>query len=163
MHALVYNKAAILARRVASSQARAIAEGGHIVQTLNSRIRFGLPERLGIQIDAVSTASKTVDASMLLQEHHLAPNGYCHAGSVISLADTACGAGTAMTLPANAKNFTTIELKSNFVGTALEGVITCRATQLHGGRSTQLWEATVVSPAGKPMAFFRATQLVLYK
>lgn len=66
-------------------------------------------------------------------------------------------------LPDKAKNFTTVELKSNFVSTALEGELTCRATQLHGGKTTQVWDATVLSSStGKPMAYFRATQLIMY-
>lgn len=67
-----------------------------------------------------------------------------------------------MLLPKSAKNFTTIELKSNFVDSALEGKLTCRAMQLHSGKSTQVWDAVVTSPGGKPMAYFRATQMIMY-
>lgn len=137
--------------------------GVKICADLNARIaKGGLPKMMGIRIESASPTEKMLEASMRLQEHHLAPNGYCHGGSVVSLADTAAGAATYMCLPRNAKNFTTIELKSNFVGTALEGMLTCRVDQLHAGKSTQLWNATVVGPCGKVMAHFRATQLILY-
>src|SRR5438874_7210509 len=102
-----------------------------------------------------------VTARMDVREHHLAPNGYLHAAAVIALADTACGYGCILNLPEGATGFTTIELKTNFLRTAKDGMITCEARLVHGGRTTQLWDATVATPDGRPMALFRCTQLVL--
>ena len=88
----------------------------------------------------------------------LAPNGFLHGGTVVALADTACGYGSAANLPDGAVGFTTIELKSNFLGTATEGGIACRARLLHGGRTTQVWDAEVTAEAtGAVIALFRCT------
>ena len=93
----------------------------------------------------------------------MAPNGFLHAASVIALADTSCGYGAATSLPAGATGFTTIELKSNFMGTATAGdVLTCRASLIHGGRTTQVWDAEVADEGGRTLALFRCTQMVLY-
>jgi uncharacterized protein (TIGR00369 family) len=98
-----------------------------------------------------------------IQTKHLASNGYLHAGTVVTLADSACGYGCVASLPENAIGFTTIETKSNHVGTALSGRITAESTLIHGGRTTQVWDATVLSEAtSKPIAFFRCTQMILY-
>ena len=118
-----------------------------------------LPGRLGVEIDRVEKGR--VVGRMEIQEHHLAPNGYLHAASVIALADTACGYGCIFSLPEGATGFTTIELKANFVRTAKEGTISCEAVLVHAGRTTQLWDATVSTPDGRPLALFRCTQLVL--
>ena len=91
----------------------------------------------------------------------MAPNGYLHAAAVIALADTACGYGCILSLPEGGIGFTTIELKTNFVRSAQQGTITCEARLVHGGRTTQLWDATVNAPDGRLMALFRCTQLVL--
>lgn len=94
---------------------------------------------------------------------HLAPNGFLHAASVVALADSACGFGAMTSLPKDAVGFTTIELKTNFIGTARDGKITCEARSIHRGRTTQLWDAEVRSEAtGKTIALFRCTQIVLY-
>ncbi len=74
----------------------------------------------------------------------LAPNGFLHAATVVGLADTACGYACLAHLPETARSFTTIELKSNFLGTATEGTIRAVAQGVHLGRSTQVWDATVV-------------------
>ena len=96
-----------------------------------------------------------------VEERHLAPNGYLHAGVVVTLADTVCGYGCVFSLPDDRTGFTTIELKTNFLGSAREGTIECEARMVHGGRTTQLWDATVTDAVGKTLALFRCTQLVL--
>jgi uncharacterized protein (TIGR00369 family) len=118
-----------------------------------------LPGYLGIEIDEAERGR--VLARLDVQPHHLAPNNYLHAATVIGLADTSCGYGCILSLPEGGTGFTTIELKTNFLRTAREGTIACEARLVHGGRTTQLWDATVTTPDGKPMALFRCTQLVL--
>jgi D-amino-acid dehydrogenase len=71
-----------------------------------------------------------------------APNGFLHAATVIALADTACGYGCIAHLPEGAENFTTVELKCNFLGTARDGTIVGTAKLTHSGRTTQVWDAT---------------------
>ena len=94
---------------------------------------------------------------------HSAPNGYLHAAAVIALADTAAGSGCLASLPEGASGFTAIEIKSNHLGTVLEGVITARARMVHGGRTTQVWDAQVTAEeSGKLLALFRCTQLILW-
>jgi 1,4-dihydroxy-2-naphthoyl-CoA hydrolase len=95
---------------------------------------------------------------------HLAPNGYLHAAAVVALADTACGYGCIASLPEGSVGFTTVELKANFIGTALGGIVSCEARLVHGGRTTQVWDAEVKSEAsGKTIALFRCTQMFLTK
>jgi uncharacterized protein (TIGR00369 family) len=121
-----------------------------------------LPGVLGIGFDTVE--SGTVRSRLRVERRHMAPNGFLHAASVIALADTSCGYGCASSLPDGATGFTTIELKSNFMGTAAEGAeLSCRASLVHGGRSTQVWDAEVTDEAtGRTLALFRCTQMVLY-
>jgi uncharacterized protein (TIGR00369 family) len=119
-----------------------------------------LPGLLGIEFDTLE--QDLVHARLPLRPALFAPNGYVHAGTVVALADTACGYGCMLTLPEGATGFTTIELKTNFLRSAKEGTITCEARLLHGGRTTQVWDATVSDEEGRTMALFRCTQLLLY-
>ena len=126
--------------------------------------RFGadcFPGHLGIEIVEVSAGR--VRAALKVTRTLLAPNGFLHAGSVVTLADTCAGYGCIKALPQGASGFTTIELKSNHLGTALDGVLDCLATAAHLGRTTQVWDATVTHrETGKTIALFRCTQMVLY-
>ena len=127
--------------------------------------RFGdghLPGHLGVEIITVSP--QAVESRLRVRKEVMAPNGYLHAASVVALADTSCGYGCVAALPEGARGFTTIELKSNFLGTAREGSVLCRATPAHLGRTTQVWDAVVSNEAdGKPIALFRCTQMVLWQ
>ena len=128
---------------------------------LNTRGQGYLPGLLGIEFTSLERGRLT--SRLVLRPELLAPNGYLHAAVVIALADTACGYGTLTDLPAGANNFTTLELKSNFLGTARQGAIACTAMRLHSGRTTQVWDAEVKDEmSGKTIALFRCTQLILY-
>jgi len=118
-----------------------------------------LPGHLGIEI--VTVDEGRVSGRMTLGAQHMAPNGYLHAAAVVGLADTACGYGCILGLPAGAVGFTTIELKTNFLRTAQQGTISCEAVLAHGGRTTQIWDATVRDADGRTLALFRCTQLIL--
>lgn len=120
-----------------------------------------MPALIGLKI--TSADDDILKSSLELREELLAPNGYLHAATVVALADTSCGYGCFVNLPEDAEGFTTIELKTNFLGTAREGIIECEAKLAHGGRTTQVWDATVTAAeSGKTIALFRCTQMILY-
>lgn len=132
------------------------------IAPLTERQKGHLPDHLNLQW--IEARPGLVRGRFTAQLHHMAPNGYLHAASVIALADSASGYGCVISLPAGASGFTTLELKSNFLGSARvsEGV-TCSARLVHGGRTTQVWDAEVVNEtSGKAMALFRCTQMLLY-
>ena len=126
-----------------------------------ARAAASLPGYLGL--DLFEVRSGFVRGRMDIKPHHLAPNGYLHAASVIALADSACGRGCVATLPEGANSFTTIELKANFLGSAVDGAIAVEARMAHGGRTTQVWDAAVTREKDqKQIALFRCTQMILY-
>ena len=131
-----------------------------LFEELNRRSEGSLPGLIGLEI--LGAEEGRISSRLELRNELLAPNGYLHAATVVALADTSCGYGTFVGLPDKAEGFTTIELKSNFLGTAREGVIECEARLVHGGRTTQVWDATVTG-GGKTIALFRCTQMILYR
>ena len=130
-------------------------------EVFNGRSRGHLPGLVGLQILTMSAAGVT--SRLPVRREVMAPNGYLHAASVIALADTSCGYGCVALLPEGANGFTTLELKSNFLGTTREGAIYCRATPVHLGRTTQVWDAMVsIEGTDRRIAAFRCTQMVLW-
>ena len=131
------------------------------VEALNQRSHATLPGLIGLEI--VSVEVGLLNSRLVIRPELLAPNGFLHAGTVVTLADTSCGYGTIANLPEGAQNFATIELKTNFLGTAREGTLECTARLVHGGRTTQVWDAEVHdATAQKVIALFRCTQMILY-
>jgi 1,4-dihydroxy-2-naphthoyl-CoA hydrolase len=128
---------------------------------LNAVTAGRFPGLIGVEF--LSMGEGSVRARMPVRPELLAPNGFLHAGAVVGFADTACGFGCRYALPEGASGFTTVELKTNFLGTLTEGALACEAHLVHGGRTTQVWDATVTDEAtGRTVAVFRCTQLVLW-
>ncbi len=128
---------------------------------LTERQKGHLPDHLGLEW--VEARPGYVRGRFAVKQHHMAPNGFLHAASVIALADSACGYGCVISKPEAAIGFTTIELKSNFLGTARDGAVTAEARLVHGGRTTQVWDAVVTDEIkGGTIALFRCTQMLLY-
>ena len=120
-----------------------------------------LPGHLGIIITELSASR--VSGELPVVETVMAPNGCLHAGTVVTLADTLCGYGCVANLPRDATGFTTIELKSNHLGTARDGTLVGVATPVHRGKTTQVWDAVVThKESGRTLAVFRCTQMILY-
>ncbi|HEX3847868.1 MAG TPA: PaaI family thioesterase [Steroidobacteraceae bacterium] len=131
------------------------------VETLNKVGAGRLPAYMGIVFTRAERSE--IAAEIAINAHHMAPNGYLHAGTVVTLADTCAGYGCRVNLPSGATGFTTVELKANFLGTAREGTIIASAKPVHLGRTTHVWDATVThKESGRTIAMFRCTQMILY-
>jgi 1,4-dihydroxy-2-naphthoyl-CoA hydrolase len=120
-----------------------------------------LPGLFGL--DVLRVEAGELEARVDLTPEFMAPNGYLHAGTVVSMADTCCGYGCMASLPEGKTGFTTSELKSNFLrSTGPEDALRCEASLVHSGRTTQVWDATVTRESdGKVLALFRCTQYLL--
>ena len=131
-------------------------------EVFNRRSGGYLPGLIGLTVMRITP--EALESRLEVRKELMAPNGFLHAASVIALADTSCGYGCVTHLPEGASGFTTIELKSNFLGTARDGALLCRATPVHLGRTTQVWDAVVTTEAsGGKIALFRCTQMVLWQ
>ena len=131
-------------------------------EALNRRGVGKFPGLLGLVI--TRSEGTEIEAEFRVRAELMAPNGFLHAGSIVTLADTACGYGCFANLPPGATGFTTLELKSNHLGTAKDGMVACRAMAVHMGRTTQVWDAVVThKESNKTIALFRCTQLILYQ
>ena len=131
------------------------------VDDLNRANEGKLPAHLGLRITQV--AEGKVVGRFAVRPDLVAHTGYLLAGSLLSVADILCAYGVSTAWPDGANGFTTVEVKCNFLGTLLEGEVECVAELLHGGRTTQVWDATLSDPAtGKRLALFRCTQIILY-
>jgi 1,4-dihydroxy-2-naphthoyl-CoA hydrolase len=132
------------------------------VEQINQTIGAYAPGRHGVHVVEMSVdlAVGRVDVDEAL----VAGNGFLFAPVVVSLADFLCACGVSENLPEGATGFTTMEIKANFIGTARAGeTIEGRATPVHKGRTTQVWDCVVTNLANvKTIALFRCTQMLLY-
>ena len=127
---------------------------------INNMLKGNFIEELGIELVSYKKNSNVI-LKMEAVDKLLAPNGYIHGGAITSLADTATGIATFLNI-SKEQNFTTIELKTNFISAAKKrDILICEAVLVHKGRTTQVWDANVQSEKnGKKLAIMRCTQFI---
>ncbi len=131
------------------------------LEAANAVGRETFPGHMGIQFTNLDPAC--VEAEFEITNAHMAPNGFLHGASVVALADTIAGFANVLNLPEEAGGFTTIELKTNYLGTAREGVIKGVGTPVHLGKSTQVWDVEISRASDdKTIAMFRCTNMILW-
>lgn len=121
-----------------------------------------LPGMIGLEV--VTASPDRMEGRVPITESLIAGTGYVWAPVVVGLADALSAYGCGASMPHGAVSFTTVELKTNFLGSARAGeTITAVATPAHRGRTTQVWDSTVSNGStGRTVALFRCTQLILY-
>ena len=119
-----------------------------------------VPGMLGCEFTEVT--KDLVVGKIHVTEKLIAGTGYLFAPAIIALADTLCAIGTPGNAPPDT-TFTTVELKTNFLGSARVGeTIEGRARPVHVGRSTQVWDCEVRNlDTDRTIALFRNTQMIL--
>jgi uncharacterized protein (TIGR00369 family) len=118
-----------------------------------------LARLLGIEV--MERRADRVLARLTVREEICTSGGILHGGAFMALADTAGAIGASLNLPAGAGT-TTIESKTNFLGSAAVGqVITAEALPVHIGRRSSVWQTRITNDAGKLLALVTQTQLVL--
>jgi uncharacterized protein (TIGR00369 family) len=131
------------------------------VRQLNEFASARHPGLVGVEV--LECEPDLVTGRLDVTEPLVAGTGFLWAPVVITLADWLCACGMGPNLPEGA-SFTTIEIKTNFLGTVRAGgAIVGRARPVHRGRSTQVWDVEVADEgSGKPIALFRCTQMILH-
>ena len=115
-----------------------------------------LPAVLGMVVTSV--APSELRAELVIRPELHTHDGYLNAASIVALADTACRYACVAHLPDGALGYSTVEVKSNQLGSALEGTVDCLVRAGHLGRTTQHWDAVVRHrETGRPLALFRST------
>jgi 1,4-dihydroxy-2-naphthoyl-CoA hydrolase len=130
-----------------------------IAAEIQKRIQPLFPGLMGVEIQ--EAGPDKIVATMLVRPELCTAGGVCHGGAYMAFADTLGALGTVVNLPPNTRT-TTIESKTNFMGAApVNTRVTGESVPIHRGKSTQVWQTTVRSEAGKLCAIVTQTQMVL--
>lgn len=121
-----------------------------------------LPYAHLLQIEIVEASKEGVQGKLKVRPEMCTAGHILHGGAIMSFADT-LGAFAAMhVLPEGANGTTTLESKTNFLGSAKEGeTVIGRCTPVHIGRRTSVWQTKVTTEAGRNVALVTQTQMVL--
>jgi 1,4-dihydroxy-2-naphthoyl-CoA hydrolase len=116
-----------------------------------------LVERLGIEFTAVGENS--IEARMPVDEKTMQPMGLLHGGASAALAETLGGAGAYLSVEEGTV-CVGLEINANHVRPAGPGWVFGRATPLHIGRTTQVWNILIRDEAERLICVSRLTVAV---
>ncbi|WP_073974733.1 PaaI family thioesterase [Erythrobacter donghaensis] len=115
---------------------------------------------MGVTVTAGS--AQGVEGEITVREDLCTAGGIMHGGAIMAFADALGAVGAVTCLPEGAKGTTTIESKTNFLGAAPVGtLVKGRSVPLKTGRRMSVWQTTIDTADGKPVAVVIQTQLVL--
>ena len=117
------------------------------------------PRLMGVE---VLEATKEKIRGRLTVRPDLCTSGHIlHGGAIMAFADTLGAIGASLNLPEGAGT-TTIESKTNFIGSAKEGtIVDAETTPIHVGRRTSVWQTKIAREDGKLVAVVTQSQMVL--
>jgi 1,4-dihydroxy-2-naphthoyl-CoA hydrolase len=117
------------------------------------------PRLIGLEI--VEATKDAVRGRIYVKPELCTAANIMHGGAIMAFADTLGAVGAFLNLPEGALT-TTIESKTNFVGSAKEGsTIVAESTPIHIGRRSSVWQTRITREDGKLVAIVTQTQMVL--
>src|ERR1041385_35268 len=117
------------------------------------------PRLMGVEI--VDASKLSVRGRIVVKPEICTAAHIMHGGAIMAFADTLGAIGAFLNLPDGALT-TTIESKTNFIGSATEGSAgLAESTPLHIGRRSSVWQTRLTREDGSLVAVVTQTQMVL--
>ncbi|TGE15783.1 hotdog fold thioesterase [Hymenobacter elongatus] len=127
---------------------------------LNAWCRNTLGEHLGIEITEVG--DQLLVGRMPVDHRTHQPMGLLHGGASVALAETLGSIGAALQVDVRKKACVGLEINANHIKGVHSGWVVGRATALHVGRSTQVWEIRIThEETGALVCISRITMAVI--
>ncbi len=117
-----------------------------------------LVQSLGIEFTVIG--EDYIEGRMPVDERTMQPMGLLHGGASAALAETLGGAGAYLCVE-EGTICVGLEINANHVRPAKQGWVIGRATLLHQGRTTQVWNITIRDEQDNLVCISRLTVAVL--
>jgi uncharacterized protein (TIGR00369 family) len=137
-------------------------EGQALVDYLNDKIiQNTLMQTLHISF--VKAEGNTLTAQMPVNSSVYQPMGLLHGGATAALAESVGSTASHIFIDLKTQEIRGLELSINHLRSKKEGVIYATAKPIHIGRTTHLWEISIVDENDKMVAHAKITNIVLQK
>lgn len=124
-------------------------------------VRMNLMEALDMRV--IQQAEGYVEMTMPVVDKVKQPFGYLHGGASIALGETACSLGAASMVDTTVSIPMGLEMNANHVGSVQSGTVTAKATCIHAGRSTQVWDIRITDKDDRLITVMRGTMMIKHK
>tara|TARA_B100000768_G_scaffold10863_1_gene10734 strand:- start:66 stop:482 length:417 start_codon:yes stop_codon:yes gene_type:complete len=116
-----------------------------------------------LEIDFVDVGEGFLIARMPVTPKLHQPDGVLHGGATFALAESVGSAAAYLFNKTQTPMVRGIEMSGNHLKGISEGFVYAKATAIHNGRTTQIWEIKVTNEAGDLISSCKLTTLTLPK
>ncbi|CAN5767972.1 hotdog fold thioesterase [soil metagenome] len=131
------------------------------LEKLNTWRKGTLVEHLGIELTEVGT--DFLCGKMPVDHRTHQPMGLLHGGASVALAETLGSIAAHLQVDPATQTCVGLEVNANHLKSVRDGYVYGRATPLHLGRSTQVWEIRITTEGGDLVCISRLTVAVIQK
>jgi 1,4-dihydroxy-2-naphthoyl-CoA hydrolase len=131
---------------------------------INDLLQLGnntMGSHLGMQFTEIG--NNYLVATMPVDERTKQPYGILHGGASVALAETLGSVGSALIINAEKQIAVGLEINANHIRSVKNGIVTGKATPIHLGSSTHIWEIKITTPDNKLVCISRLTVAILQK
>ena len=132
-----------------------------ILAGFNARCKNTLMESLDIEFVDLGEDFLTAKMPVTSKVHH--PYGQLHGGATAALAESVGSAASHFFIDSKDQLINGIQLSINHIKSKREGIVFATAKNIHKGKSTHLWEVTVIDEEGSLIAVAKMTNIILEK
>jgi len=125
---------------------------------INERGQGCMVEHLGIKM--IEIGDRHLTGTMPVDHRTKQPDGILHGGASVTLAETLASTAGNLVVDHQTQVCVGLEINANHIRSASDGVVQGRATAVHLGRSTQVWEVKI-EQNGKLICMSRMTLAVV--
>ena len=130
-----------------------------LLTKINDHCKGTLMETLSIEYVAIDADSLT--AKMPVTEKVHQPDGVLHGGATLALAESVGSAAAQVLIAEGRGQIRGLELSGNHIKSVRSGHVWAKATVLHRGRTTQLWQIHITDDEGVLVSVVKFTTMIL--
>ena len=134
-------------------------ETTQLLEKINAYCKGTLMETLEIEYVAIDADSLTAKMPVSTKVHQ--PDGVLHGGATLALAESVGSAAAQVLMADKQGQIRGLELSGNHVKSVRSGYVWAKATILHRGKTTQLWQIHVTDDQAALVSVVKFTTMIL--
>ena len=133
----------------------------NLLKKINSINKNSLEETL--EIEFIDIGNDFLIAKMPVTSKVLQPDGVLHGGATAALAESVGSAASYFSIDRDKQIVRGIDISCNHLKSVSEGFVYAKATPIHKGRTTQIWEIKVTNENDNLISHCKLSTMILNK
>jgi|TARA_B110000967_G_C18569657_1_gene404202 uncharacterized protein (TIGR00369 family) len=116
-----------------------------------------------LEIEFIDLTEDVLTARMPVTSKVHQPDGVLHGGASVALAESIGSAAAIVFLGQENSTIRGLEISANHIKSISDGFVYAKATALHRGKTTQLWQIRIENEAAELISLVKLTTITFYK